>query len=97
MRCQWGFDHRWPDCWCVAVAHGVRAQLGSFDDDGKRHKHHDSLWLMAADVVAEPQQQPDREARSNHGIEAQKDCPELHCFKGAVILVRASVPIHKIP
>ena len=81
----------------VAVADGVRAQLGSFDEDGKRQSHHDGLWLMAVDVVAGPQQQPDREAQSNHGMEAQKDCPELHGFKGAVILVRASVPIHRTP
>ena len=80
----------------VAIAEGARAQLGSSDEDSKRQSHHDGLWLMPVDVVAGPQQQPDREARKQ-SIEAQKDCPELHGFKGAVILVRASVPIHRIP
>ena len=81
----------------VAVADGVRAQLGSFHEKDNRQRHHDGLWLVAVDVVAGPQQQPDRETRSNHGTEAQKDCPELHGFTCAVILVRASVPIHGIP
>ena len=43
----------------VAIADGARAQLGSSDEDSKRQSHHDGLWLMAVDVVAGPQQQPD--------------------------------------
>ena len=38
----------------VAVADGVRAQLGSFDEDDKRQSHHDGLGLLAVDVVAGP-------------------------------------------